>query len=318
MPDFSLKLCPAPPFRLDLTAWALRRRPHNLVDRIEGGRYRRILALGERLVDVSMEQRGSIAQPSLIVTIRGRDMGRRLVEPVAVMLNRMLGLDRDLREFHERARDDATLGPMVERLRGLKPVRFPTNFEAFTNAVTCQQISLDAGLHVLNRLAANYGRAIDGSAHAPFAFPDAGVIAQADVERLRELGLSRSKALYMVGLATAAADPDSSDFAALESLDDERTLASLLGFKGVGRWTAEYVMLRGLGRTHIFPGDDVGGRKLLARRLGLSRELDYPGVREALARWHPFGGLIYLNLLVDALTERGITQPSLTTPPATS
>jgi DNA-3-methyladenine glycosylase II len=51
-------------------------------------------------------------------------------------------------------------------------------------------------------------------------------------------------------------------------LNDAGAVTRLLELRGVGRWTAEYVLLRGLGRTHIFPGDDVGARNNLQRWLG--------------------------------------------------
>jgi len=79
----------------------------------------------------------------------------------------------------------------------------------------------------------------------------------------------------------------------------------LLQLRGVGRWTAEYVLLRGLGRWHIFPGDDVGARNNLTRWLGLSEDLNYEGVRRVLFRWRKFGGLIYFHLLLNQLAEKG-------------
>jgi DNA-3-methyladenine glycosylase II len=82
-------------------------------------------------------------------------------------------------------------------------------------------------------------------------------------------------------------------------------VARLRGLRGVGRWTAEYVLLRGLGRTHVFPGDDVGARNNLGRWLGLSSALDYDGVRRAVAAWHPYAGLVYFHLLMDRLASRG-------------
>jgi DNA-3-methyladenine glycosylase II len=71
--------------------------------------------------------------------------------------------------------------------------------------------------------------------------------------------------------------------------------------RGVGRWTAEYALLRGLGRLHVFPGDDVGARNNLQRWLGFLEPLDYEGVRRTLARWAPFQGLVYLHLLLNSL-----------------
>ena len=59
--------------------------------------------------------------------------------------------------------------------------------------------------------------------------------------------------------------------------------------------------MRGLGRLHVFPGDDVGARNNLQRWLGLLEPLDYHGVRRALAGWQPFQGLVYLHLLVRGL-----------------
>ncbi len=306
MPDIRLRLSVKPPFRLDLTAWALKRRPHNIVDRFDGGIYRRIVSHGETVVEVAVEQCGSVERPNLVATVSGRGVSSAIGGNIEAMLNRMLGLDRDLREFYDLAREDSTLGPMVTRLRGIKPVRFPVNFEAFVNAIACQQISLDAGLHVVNRLVANYGRSLRRGGEQTFAFPDSSVLARADIERLRELGLSRGKARYVTGLAALDSDSHAPGFSRIETLDDKAALAALCALKGVGRWTAEYVMLRGFGRVHIFPGDDVGGRNALARRMGLRRELDYEGVRRALARWSRFGGLIYFHLLVDSLLDKGV------------
>ena len=79
----------------------------------------------------------------------------------------------------------------------------------------------------------------------------------------------------------------------------------LLELRGVGRWTAEYVLLRGLGRLQVFPGDDVGAQKRLTRWLGRSRPLDYAGVRRAVERWQPYSGLLYFHLLLDGLSQAG-------------
>lgn len=65
------------------------------------------------------------------------------------------------------------------------------------------------------------------------------------------------------------------------------------------------MLLRGLGRWHIFPGDDVGARNNLTRWLGLSEELDYESVRRVLAKWKAYGGLIYFHLLLDGLAAGG-------------
>jgi DNA-3-methyladenine glycosylase II len=80
--------------------------------------------------------------------------------------------------------------------------------------------------------------------------------------------------------------------------------------RGVGRWTAEYVLLRGLGRLHVFPGDDVGARNNLQAWLRLASPLDYDGVGRTLNRWRRYGGLIYFHLLLDRISEKGFIASS--------
>ncbi|MEX2121481.1 MAG: hypothetical protein WD847_17970 [Pirellulales bacterium] len=64
-------------------------------------------------------------------------------------------------------------------------------------------------------------------------------------------------------------------------------------------------MLRGFGRAHVFPGDDVGARNNLQHWLRLSKPLDYEGVRRVLSRWGSYSGLVYFHLLLDRLAEAG-------------
>jgi len=75
--------------------------------------------------------------------------------------------------------------------------------------------------------------------------------------------------------------------------------------RGVGRWTAEYVLLRGLRRLDVYPGDDVGARNNLQRWLNLKKPLDYQSVRRVLGKWQPYAAFIYFHLLLDRLTEAG-------------
>ena len=108
----------------------------------------------------------------------------------------------------------------------------------------------------------------------------------------------------MIELARSVAEGDL-DLEALASLPDDEAVRFLCELRGVGRWTAEYVLLRGLGRTRVFPGDDVGARNNLQRWLRLAAALDYEGVRRVVARWDGYAGLVYFHLLLDRLAEAG-------------
>jgi DNA-3-methyladenine glycosylase II len=298
--ELTFTLRARPPFRLDLTVWALRRRPHNVVDQFDDGIWRRVLVIGKSPVALAVTQARGGSRPEIEVQLRAARPQIVKME-VATIVTRMLGLERDLSDFYLLLRSDPRMRQLAERLRGMKPVRYATVFEAFANAVACQLVSLSAGMHVLNRLTEEFG--VRGETMR--SFPAAAAVARSNPDALRELGLSRQKGEYLIGLAHQAIDPKDRDFASIERLADDDAIALLSKFRGVGRWTAEYVMLRGFGRLNIFPGDDVGGRNKLFEWLGASGAPTYDGVATMLERWHPYGGLIYLHLIVNAVADAG-------------
>ncbi len=92
----------------------------------------------------------------------------------------------------------------------------------------------------------------------------------------------------------------------LEVMNDEEAKTSLSSIRGVGRWTAEYILLRGLGRLDTFPGDDVGAQKNLQQLLHLEEKPSYEKVKELTSPWHPYAGFIYFHLLLGKLYKQGI------------
>ncbi|MDQ2894774.1 MAG: DNA-3-methyladenine glycosylase 2 family protein [Actinomycetota bacterium] len=300
-----LVIVPRAPFRLDLTAWGLRRRAHNTIDRWDGHVYRRALALDGDPVAVSVTQSGSRDSPRLAVTLSGRPIDDRAEAAARAALNKLLGLRIDLSGFAALAAGDPLLGELAERLRGLKPPRFPTVFEALVNGIANQQLSITVGIHLLGRLTAARGRPVPDDPDDLHAFPGPTDLASATTDELKGMGFSFAKARTILEAATAIADGDL-DLEALEQLDDETAIECLTSLYGVGRWTAEYVMLRGLGRLHIFPGDDVGARNKLKRFFEIEAPLDYDAIARLLARWYPYAGVIYFHMLLDSLTQAGL------------
>lgn len=295
---------PVPPFRLDLTAWALRRRPDNLVDRWDGRAYRRVLVVEDQPIQVAVVQTGPPDRPRLRVTATGLSLTASMKGEVTGVLEHLLGLRVDLTEFYRLAARDRKLDPLAERFRGVKPPRFPTLFETLGNAIACQQVTLSLGILLLNRLARRCGVAVPGPGEPAYAFPRPEKVATLPPDGLQPLGFSGQKSRAVIELARAVGEKRM-DFARLSPLADEAALARLRELRGVGRWSAEYVLLRGLGRLHVFPGDDVGARNHLRRWLRRSESLDYEGVRRALRRWHPYAGLVYFHLLLTRLAETG-------------
>ena len=293
------------PFRLDYVVWALRRRAHNEVDRFDAGCYRRVLCLAGEPAEVTVRQDGSAGTPSLAVELHGPagPTGAAAVAAARPVLERMLGLTADLAGFYRVAAGDARLNALAARFRGMRPPCFPTVFEAVINAVACQQLSLDVGIHLLSRLARRFGPAVPGPV-TRYGFPEPDRVAAADPAELRALGFSTAKARTIVSVAGQVA-AGALDLEALRDAGDGQAMGILLGLPGIGRWSAEYVMLRGLARYHVLPGDDVGARNNLRRRFGLPADAGYDAVARLSSRWQPYAGLVYFHLLLDALAARG-------------
>jgi DNA-3-methyladenine glycosylase II len=293
----TFQIKPVPPFRLDLTVQALRRRAHNAVDRWDGTTYRRMLVVDQRQLAIEVVQIAPSECPMLEVTVSGSSLPPSTSFVAMSVLTRLLGVDRCLDDFYREADDDPGLGQLARLFRGLKPPRFPTLFEALINAFACQQVTLSLGIQLLNRLAATCARGGNVPGDRAYAFPSRDDLAGRTPDELRALGFSRQKGEAIIELARTVAGRRL-DLDELEDLDDAAVVARLRTLRGVGRWTAEYVLLRGLGRLHVFPGDDIGARNNLQRWLGILEPLDYDGVRRVLARWQPFQGLVYLHLLL--------------------
>jgi DNA-3-methyladenine glycosylase II len=295
---------PISPFRLDFTAWTLRRRPDNVVDRWDGQTYHRVLTLLGGPVEVAVTQTAPPETPRLRVTVGDATLRPEVKQGVTAALERLLGFRTDVAAFYRLASRDTALGLLAQRFVGMKPPRFATVFESVITAIASQQVTRTVGVLLLNRLAISYGAAVHEGDAATYAFPRAEDLGTLRPDDLRQLGFSRQKGRAMIELARSIMMKDL-DLEGLAELPDEEAIECLCGLRGVGRWSAEYVLLRGLGQTHVFPGDDVGARKNLQRWLKLVKPLDYAAVNRVLYRWRPYAGLVYFHLLLDRLSEAG-------------
>lgn len=297
----AILLHPSPPFRLDLTAWCLRRRPANLIDRWDGSTYRRLIVIGDSPFEIAVSQND---HGGLKITIQGGLRDPRTNQAIKEGVEKTLGLRQRLNSFYRFAASQRELAPLVNRFRGMKPPRFFSVFEGLVNGIACQQLSLSLGIQLLNRLAQNFGLSVGEGLSASYAFPRPRDLACLRPEQIRKLGFNFQKARALVDVSQAIIE-GRVDLEALTTANDEEALRRLMELRGVGRWTAEYTLLRGMGRWHIFPADDQGARNGLAHWLRLRKPPDAAQAQRMLRRWEPYGGLIYFHMLMNGLDEAG-------------
>ena len=284
----------APPYRLDLTVSALRRLSSNIVDVFTSdGEYIRALDTPKGTVIARVAQ---VHAEALSVTLDGdpREHKRALA-----LVRRMLGVDRDVAHFGRAATNIPWLSPLGERMRGVRPPRYPTLWEACANAIVFQQISLHAATSIMRRLIVALGRLHNSDGVALYAFPTPESFLGADNDILRAAGLSLGKRSTLRRVAEAL-EVGTLDEAILDELATPDAAALLCGVKGIGPWTAAVILLRGLGRLDVFPMNDSS----VARNLSLvcgSAPVDVENTLDSLS---PQQGMLYYHLLLARLEAR--------------
>jgi DNA-3-methyladenine glycosylase II len=199
----------------------------------------------------------------------------------------------DLGPFYGLAEKHKKLGPIVKQLWGLKPIRTVSLFEMAVIAITEQQISLAAAYRIRSRVIECFGERIDSL----WAFPTAGVLARASLQELQACGLSVRKSEYISDFSRKVAD-GSFDLNALKGMADDEVRATITRLRGFGPWSANYILVRGLGRTDCVPADDLGVRTVVGKYLGDGSRMTPAQVEKTLKPFVPYRGLAAFYLLV--------------------
>ncbi len=299
-----LTLRPDPPLDFDLTLQRYRLWGIDPANVYEDGAFYRVARAGATRVPFKLLASGPADRPTVRVSFEAPDTPERRAA-VRGEARRLLGLDADLRGFYVRAADDPVLAPLVEPLLGLRPSLTPDPFEMLVGAIAAQQVNLPFAFATRARLVRRFGdpRTIDGV--TVYAFPSPEAVAAADVATLRAMQFSTRKAEYLIGLARAVADGEL-DLAGLAQASDDEVIARLTGVRGLGRWTAEWFLARGLGRPDVCPAEDLGVRRAVEALCFRGRACDAARVRRRALAWRPYRSLAVHYLLAGLRHARAV------------
>jgi 3-methyladenine DNA glycosylase/8-oxoguanine DNA glycosylase len=160
----------------------------------------------------------------------------------------------------------------------LRPRRLPP-FESLVHAIIHQQLSGQAAGTILGRFRALFRS--DG-------FPGPQAVLEQSPERLRSAGLSRPKAGYVLGIARKAMDGHIPTLGECDRMTDAEIVERLTGIKGVGRWTAEMLLIFNLGRPDVLPVHDLGVRKGFQFAYGKGKLPTPERLARYGVRWAPY------------------------------
>ena len=183
---------------------------------------------------------------------------------------------------------DPNMVPLLERFGSLRIVRAPDMYEALLVTVIGQQVSVQAAQSIRRRLIRNMGtRVAVGIAPGVenyYLYPTPQQLIDADESALREQGVSRQKSEYLLEIAGRAVAGEL-DRAVFAMLSDEDAIERLCEIKGIGRWTAEITLMRGLGRPDVFPAGDLGLQVAVQELWGMRERPSEKTLRDIAERW---------------------------------
>ena len=227
------------------------------------GAYIRLLDLGDKVALASVQSDGTVDHPRLTIDLTGDGLTDADAARAAAQISWLLGCDQELRPFYAAAADDPILADVVGQFYGYRNTRTASVFEALVQAVMGQQIATAVARVVRNLMVQHYGVRAHIAGQPRYAFPRANALAAAAIADLRQLKLSNRKSEYIQGIAQAALNsPDG--FERLHGLPDDEVIRQLTALRGVGNWTAQWILVRALARPDGFPIGDLALRRTVA------------------------------------------------------
>lgn len=204
---------------------------------------------------------------------------------ISDQLRRILALEPDGR----RLAGDAVVASLVDRFRGLRPISYPSPYEAAARAIIGHRLAMPAAAAAARRVAEAHGTALDIESRQVHAFPEPAKLAELSAVR----GLSDRKVEQLRTLGRRAADGSLSSRHLL-AMEYDEAMAALQRLPGIGPFSAELVMVRGCADPDVLPRTEGRLQRAIAELYGLGDNAEIAALEDVAAAWRPFRSWIGL------------------------
>ncbi len=189
-------------------------------------------------------------------------------------------------------------------MNGLKVPSAVTVFEALIDSIIEQQISLNVAHVLQTNLIKKFGDFLRLDSRVYFAYPTPKQLAEASIEELRKCGLSAKKSEYIRDISKMVAD-GKLDLEAFKQYNDvEKIIKELDEIRGIGVWTAELTIVRGMQKYEAIPADDLGLRRVISHFYCNDKKITGEQARKISERWGKWKGLASFYLIVAEAIEQ--------------
>jgi DNA-3-methyladenine glycosylase II len=293
------------PFNFDLTAQIFSSGDQQ-IRAYANGIFHQVLKLKGNLVFINITSNGKIEQPKLSVAIKSNNPITSTDKKIAEKMVRFIfNLDFDLCSFYKDVENDPAMHQIAQQLYGLKNPTTPTVFESLVDSIVEQQISIKVAHTIEQRITKKFGEPLTIEDSAFYAYPTPQNIAKASIDDVRQCGLSQRKAEYIHGAAKLIADGKLDLEQMKNEKNPERIIVELDEIRGIGVWTAELTMLRGMQRLDALPADDFGIRRVISRYYCGGKPIKTAEARKIAVAWGRWKGLAAFYLIIAEV--KGIT-----------
>jgi DNA-3-methyladenine glycosylase II len=255
------------------------------------GIFREALDIGDKAVLVEVCSKGSVTTPKLCLSIRSDTViSKNEIKKVKELISSMFNIDDDLLPFYKAMESDPIMTALVQRLWGVKAPATPTIFEALTDSVIEQQISLAAAHSIQHRLIRTVGTPLVIDNATWHCYPTPQILAKTTDATFRACGLTLRKGEYIRDISRHIVE-GTLDLDHFKNYPDtESIISEMVTVRGIGRWTAELTILRGLHRADSFPADDIGVRRFISRVYFDGKKISADEARAFADIWGPWKG----------------------------
>ena len=289
MERVTIAMTATPPYDFELTAAAATSfRGHYATEIFQDGIFHRLLDLGDnRLCLASVRSLGTIDSPHLQIELAGAALDEDAVTEARRQVSWILGLDQDLTPFYNMALRDTTLATLVQEMKGLHIPQTVSVYEALVLAILEQQVNSHVARMLCNLLIQTFGPSLEAAGITYYAFPRPETLVRAGVEGLRSIKSSARKAQYILAIADRVASGEL-DLEGLHSRPDDDVVNTLISIRGVGLWTAQWLLIQALGRPDGFPHSDLALQRTLGTLLKSGTPLRPEEALKCSRCWSPF------------------------------
>jgi DNA-3-methyladenine glycosylase II len=287
-----------PPFRFDLSC-EIFANGDKQIRNYENGAFWQVIRINGKLCLSMVKSTGNVDDPKVIVELKSdRSITGEDTKTARAAVTALFNLNLDLKPFYETIKSDGIMAQLTRELWGLKNPTTPTVFEALVDSIVEQQISLKVANSLEHRIIKKFGDALDLKGTVYYAYPTPQQLASVTIEEFRQCGLSFRKAEYIKEASKLITERKLN----LEKFKDyensEKIIKELDEVRGVGVWTAELTMLRGMQRLEALPADDLGLRRVISRYYRDGKVISSAEARRIGEAWGAWKGLAAYYLVV--------------------